>query len=208
MVTQLKRIDPDDYFTPVILDIAARYGITVDWDTYDPDRDGGRSGNKGYADFCWGPQGDAGISIKGQYLYAYDADVEVVFHELVHLILGKEGLDLDEGYVLMPYEWHLAKWAAKRMKKDGAWFFRGVKQYQEVTDIQMKPGTKNNLGGIGGLEPEHRRAEWWHNGVRRAQALGLLDARRQPTFQRPVWQGSGVRKAKSWSVMTDRRWVP
>lgn len=197
----------DDYVTPVIFDIASRYGITVDWAAYDPGRDAYRTGHKKYADFCWGPQGDAGISIKGRYLYAYDSDTEVVFHELVHLILGREGLKLCEGYLLMPYEWELAKWAAKRMEKDADWFLRGVRQYQEVTDIQLERETKSN-SGIGSLEPEHRRTRWWHNGVRRAQALGLLDARKQPTFKRPVWRGSGVKRALSWSADTDRRWVP
>lgn len=130
-----------------------------------------------------------------------------MFHELVRLILGKPGLSLCEGYLLMPFEWELAKWAAKRMGTDADWFLRGVRQYQEVTDIQLKRETKSD-SGLGSLEPEHRRARWWRNGVRRAQALGLLDARKQPTFKRPVWRGSGVKKTMSWSAETDRKWVP
>jgi hypothetical protein len=203
------QFEEDDGVTPVIFDIASRYSFKIEW-WKGPERPPTHPRTlEGMKDFVWGPQGDAGISLRGGYLWAYDADVEIVFHELVHLILGKPGLDLCEGYLLMPFEWELAKWAARRMKKDGHWFLRQVRDYQEVTKIQEEwpvPTPGPPWGGTAVLDPDDRRTKWWRNGIVRAQKLGLLDDKRRPTFRLPDWKNSGVKKAKSWSVKTDARW--
>lgn len=197
--------EPDDHVTPVIFDIASRYGFKIDWWAGPEAPPTHPETLEGMKDFVWGPQGDAGISLRAGYLWAYDSDAEVVFHELVHLILGDSSLDLCEGYLLMPFELELARWAARRMKKDGSRFLRCVKQYQEVTGIQAEPASKS--GPVHRmLEPEDRKMQWWRHGIVRAQKLGLLDDKKRPTFQFPHWKGSGVKKAWSWSVKTDARW--
>jgi hypothetical protein len=200
-----------DGVTPVIFDIARRYGFKIEW-WGGPDRPLSHPRDlEDMGDFEWGPQGYAGISMQRGYLWAYDADAEIVFHELVHLILGKPGLKLCEGYLLMPFEWELAKWAARRMKKDGHWFLRQVRDYQEVTEIQVEPGppppSKPPWSDTAVLDPNDRRTKWWRNGIMRAQKLGLLDDKRQPTFKLPKWKGSGVKKAMGWSVQTDQGYV-
>jgi hypothetical protein len=194
--------NPGDHITPVIYDICDRYRVKIDW-VQEETRENWTERLEEYCpDFSWSGPGDCGFSFKRQYIYACDANPAHVFHEFLHLILGKECLKLCEGYVLLPFEWEFAKWASRRMGVDRCWFMRLVDLYQQDTPVHYEQHRTAMF------DANHRRNAWWHNGIRRVQALGLLDDRLAPTFQRPVWKGSGVKRAWTWSVATDHKWRP
>jgi hypothetical protein len=195
-----------DYMTPVVLEAAERYGVKMDWFCWTVD--GSNKPPPLPADFSWGPQGHAGFSLSQRYVYACNAEPSDVFHEFVHAILGKPGLLLCEGYLLMPFEWCLAKHLARRMKNDARWFLRSVREYQEITEISWKIDRENFFERFFPLEPRDRRSKWWRRGIQRAQRLGLLDDRLRPTYQLPKWIGSGVASSRNhWGVEDDHRYA-
>jgi hypothetical protein len=197
------RFDPHDHITPVIYDICARYGVTINWAQEKETEDWEQRVRlkADCPDFSWSGLGDCGFSFQRQYVYACAADPAHVFHEFIHCILGQESTVICEGYFLMQFEWELAKWASRRMKADRRFFMERVNAYQEETYVRFS----STDSGI--FRASDRRQSWWRNGLRRAQALGLLDNKLAPTFKRPKWKGSGVKRARNWSVATDHMWT-
>jgi len=199
----------DDCMTPVVIEAGRRYGIKIDWFQWDPVANRDREHPKDLPeDFSWGPQGRAGFSLSQKYVYAYDAEPGDVFHEFIHVILGKPGLKLCEGYLLMPFEWTFAQALAREMGADSDYFLREVDAYQQVTEVDRYRLPNGKRMNSSAFEPAERESTWWRRGVERAQRLGLLDDVLIPTYRYPRWIGSGVAsRTKFWGTETDHSYV-
>lgn len=149
-----------------------------------------------FPDFEMGPLRASGLSVAAQTVVVWDTGPGDVLHELIHLILGPWSLRefCDEGYVLMPYEWQLARDVARRLPDEEALaLIHSVDEYQQDTAIggsQWSFGTTLAAYMIDNNDP--RECAWWKKGLSRAQRLGLLDGDLMPTYKRPQWIGSGV----------------
>ena len=173
--------------------LAARYKIKVELC-----KDGAewlRAGSICHLD----PTMTCAISFRRRTVYMKDthAHLQVVFHEMVHVILGPPSLHLNEGYLLMPFEWELSK----LIKAPG--FRRLVRSYQDPTIITHCGEKERSLQDF----VRARSTEWWAAGISRAHRLGLLELG-SPTFKSPKWEGSGVAKfASRWSPDNDHRYA-
>jgi hypothetical protein len=144
--------------------------------------------------FLKGPLGGAGIRYASNSLaIKTTARPDDILHELVHLVMGRPSTWLSEGFILMPFEWELAKYLARRMGKERASFMNSVKSYQDYTEIGRSLRVIKEFG------PNVRRMNWWRRGIDRAKRLGLLNIDGTPTFRCAKWKGSGVpTKARNW----------
>lgn len=148
----------------------------------------------------YGPLGGAGINFRrGSIMFDHDAQPEDMLHELSHLILGKISVNdrVSEGFVLMPFEWELARHLTRKMdKRERVKFMKGVQAYQDCTVIGL---TQCGLTEYG---PGVRRSKWWRCGVERARRLGLLYSDNTPTFLTANWEESGI------DMSQIRKWDP
>jgi hypothetical protein len=144
--------------------------------------------------FRVGPAGGAGIRYSDNSLAVEPtARPDDILHELAHLVVGRPSTWLSEGFVLMPFEWELAKHLSRRMGQERAGFMKGVKAYQDCTEIGRFQMSMEEFG------PNVRRMKWWRRGVERAKRLGLLYTDGTPTFLCAQWKGSGVpQRARGW----------
>lgn len=125
-------------------------------------------------------------------------DAEDILHELVHLILGPGSVrpHVCESYLLMPFEWCLARYAARTLPNDlRASFLDVVAQYQEGTTIWWAmPYTMRSEGFeetlLSEVGRDARRMRWWREGVQLAIRLGLLDSHKRPTYKRLMFHES------------------
>lgn len=129
------------------------------------------------------------------------ADAADLLHEMAHIILGEPSTchDTCESYVLMPFEWELAKYLARRMAPTSARpFLRQVRDYQGGTEI-VSSGDYFELGE----DVSCRRRRWWREGKRRAVEVGLLRPRTfTPTWKRLSEEESEAlhEHGRSWEV--------
>jgi hypothetical protein len=131
--------------------------------------------------------------------------IEDVLHELVHIVTGKRSVRVCEGYVLMPFEWKLAVWMARRIPNvDRGPFLRAVASYQAATEVSWRRNHVGDLMADFPLEiPTARRQRWWRAGLLRAQQLGLLDTRLCPTFRDADWSALPAAEAYEWCMEDD-----
>lgn len=131
-------------------------------------------------DFEWGPGGDNGLSLsERKVIYEPIAECEYVLHEAMHVVLGEKSLEIDEGWLLMPFEWIFAKHLASSLpKKIAKRFIQRVHNYQGVTTVGRYEETIFAYRNA-------RRQRWWRAGVQRAIVCGLLDERERVTFRPP-----------------------
>lgn len=184
-----------DRTTEVLYGLAARYNIKLEWLAEGAVDEKERRAKQYPSDFSWGTQEDCGFSFKERYVYGYECEAAFIFHELVHLIVGPPGQKVCEGFVLMPFEYELAKYAARSMDADASWFLQEVRDYQECTYIQVGPH-KDDLED---LCPKDRTRAWWQRSLVRARHLKLLDRYGRPTFQDAQWEGTDLfEKGKTW----------
>lgn len=149
--------------------------------------------------FNYGPLGGAGINFRRNALVVdHNASPEDMLHEMAHLVVGRPSTWLSEGYVLMPFEWELAKHLAKRIdQRERKRFMRRVREYQDCTEIGRFHMCLAEFG------PGVRRTKWWRQGLERARRLKLLHTDNTPTFLSAEWEGSGVPKqARTWTPDT------
>jgi hypothetical protein len=150
--------------------------------------------------------GPSGFSVQLRAVFVSPASpVETVLHELVHLVMGRRSEDVCEAFALIPFERRLAAWAAQRMPPpQRGWFMRQVDSYQSVTDVAV---SRNKMGDVyytTAVDFTSRRHVWWQASLRRAQRMGLLDERLQPTFRDADWGAVGA-EAEGWCIRDDYR---
>lgn len=160
----------------VVLNIAAaRYNLQLllneeFWEKY-PDRD-----------YEWGPRGP-GIYWAGRAVVTeHDDGPEDALHELVHLILGQWSClqDVCEGWILLAFEWHLARWCMSQLPNDlRKRFIRNVLSYQyETATLDKFENT---------VPKERRHMKAWREAEARAVMAGLLHPDGMvPTWHRPT----------------------
>lgn len=171
----------------VVIRAALAYGVTV---TVTP--------SSGVLDrsFLVGPLGSCGVRPRQRVLgIESDAHPDDALHELCHLVLGEASLN-DRGcesWILMPFEWRLAKELALQMSRDERRFFlRRVTDYQNGTMVMGE----RMLDALGA---DVRRQKWWREGEHRCQRVGLLDDRMKPTYRMPNWKkGVPCRSPRGW----------
>jgi len=153
-------------------------------------------------DFCQSPVFDAGrsgIVFRTKTVYVENAFTSpaTVLHEMIHLALGPCSMRLDERYVLLSYEWQLAKHISTWLPLgDRASFLAAVDFLQDSDEDFQNPADIPVANA--------RKSLWWRKGVERAQALSLLDGNRKPTFRSAAWKGSGVStRLRRWSPQSD-----
>lgn len=135
---------------------------------------------------------DAGLSLKERKVFFFEGiGVAAQLHEVAHIITHIPGCDLAlvrENYVLMQVERELAR--TMLTKKE----FKDVVAWQQVTTCNDDEDLyEPNLGGKYWLDDVQ-----WRDGYRRAQQVGLLDAKRRPTFQMPVWPADALNTYWAW----------
>lgn len=146
--------------------------------------------------FTHGPMHRAGINWRTNTLAIEEPALpEDILHEMCHLIVGKPSIHLPEAFLLMPFEWELAKYLARKITgyRDRERFMSGVRSYQGGT-------VAGNLMLVEEYGPRVRATKWWRNGIERAKQLKLLYTDRRPTFFRAEWMASGVPYSmRGWS---------
>lgn len=154
-------------------------------------------------DLCESPVscvvGVAGVLFRLKMVYIESASTSpaTVLHEMVHLALGPCSLRLDERYVLLSYEWQLAKHISTWLPKPDRASFLAAVDFLQDADPDFQDPADVPVGNA-------RKSSWWHNGLERAQALGLLNSRRAPTFKCAQWKRSGVStRLRRWSPKLD-----
>lgn len=153
--------------------------------------------------FDRGPLGRAGISFRrNAVVFDHDAAPEDMLHELCHLVVGRPSTWLSEGFVLMPFEWELARHLASHLgARERRRFMDGVRAYQDCTEVgRYQLGLEDYGPGV-------RRMKWWRRGVDRARRLGLLYSNGTPTFLTAMWKGTGINtsRARTWDPGYDER---
>lgn len=191
----------DDMFQALVA-LGHRYEIEVVYGEFGSTDERWRRLTEGLAWGTVGADGSAGFSYEKRIVAAeHGCEIEYVFHELVHCIMGPAFTKLDEGYALMPFEWELARWLAPQLE-DGSFFLDKIDRYQNVTEISKPAFQFDKLG------PGRRKMRFWRQGIKRCIRLGLLDKDWDPTFKSPKWIGSGVATyLKHWSVSTDSKYA-
>lgn len=178
--------------------VAARWGIRLTSRT---------SMYSGYAsdtpkDYERGPR-FAGLSFHARTVYLVRRDSpedvlhsgpEDVLHEMVHVVLGPDSCrgTVSEGFVLMPFEWAVANWIAKHLKRsDRITLLEACEEYQATTSV-IGARDMDDFGG--------REAPWWREGQERVIAAGLLTTGLVPTWETLDARGSEElhRGALSW----------
>jgi hypothetical protein len=148
-------------------------------------------------DVHWGPGTRSGFDRESMRTLVVDYDEdgpEYVLHELVHMVMGSPALRLSEGLVLMPFEWKLAQWIARRRlpPADRTSFMAAVNRYQMDTCVGRDEWLLREFSG------DVRRHRWWRTGVERARSLKLLYTDGTPTWLRADWGGSVIREMTMW----------
>lgn len=181
-----------DEMRDAVIRAALRYDVTVQLGAHQPHRG-----------FTLGPR-SAGLSFAANTLYLpVDAGPEDMLHELTHLVVGRPSLRMSEGFVLMPFEWELAKDIASEMRVRSRRHFMGaIQAYQDNTTVGRFYYDLSDY--------EHARSSrWWRRGIERAVRLRLLTSVENPvpTYLRAHWEGSGVpTRAKHWTPEYDDRY--
>lgn len=182
----------------VLFDAALEYGLNVFLASETLDHEGAIKLIS--PDVRFGPRGASGISFRKKALVVEpDAGTADILHEMVHLIVGPTSLRMNEGYVLMPFEWRLAQELARYMTRTARKYFIGdVRDYQNGTQV-------SDFARLDEYGDEPRRTKWWRRGVERAKRLGLLESDGRPTFKCARWIGSGVKSTRlaTWDPETD-----
>lgn len=150
--------------------------------------------------------GDMGIRFSGGARELYLAhpidtmDVEEcarAIHEVSHLVIGPESCQVDEGYILLAFEWRLCRALARHAPEAvGLDFLTEVNDYQEHTEIALEPRR------IAGFLRTHRKERWWRAAEQRSRQLGLLDERMNPTWRLPNWSVGLTKSPRGWVART------
>lgn len=125
-------------------------------------------------------------------------DVEVQLHELAHVIVQPPWwpmVDVPEELLLMQFERSLARVALdnKSLRRTIAW--------QHETEVSVFCSMLEELEG-------YERSGFWRLGFRLCRMLGILDARRRPTWRWPDWQKLEPYKASLERYIDERGQTP
>lgn len=190
--------EADQLISARIERVAARYGITTRiFSEAHPEP----SDFTAPRDLQWGPVGSCGISFSKRLLYSRSTDHEFVFHELVHLVMGRPSIRVCEAFALLPFEWQLMKWVCRGLPQEPRQLFRlAVDRYQLGTSIT---GDRGRGVVLGDMASAARRERWWKRSLRRAQQLGLLNQKGTPTFRPADWSRFNLRQVRRWSIQAE-----
>lgn len=174
--------------SPEVLDLAKMYNIKVET----------TSGLLGYVEHkALGIHifNRCGLSFAERKVWlTEDADISMQLHEVMHLITHPPGCHLNvvrENFVLMQVEREIARTIFGRGQ------FLDVVSWQQVTivsdDEQLFKDKRSYW----------RSRDLWLGGYERAQQLGLLDAKRRPTFRPATWPDDPARFYFEWQQYYD-----
>jgi len=158
---------------PVVLDIAAKYGIAIKGHDYKiPIAIPRRFQGPAYQ----------GCDPKRRTLYFVESpysDVEHYLHELVHVVVQTPWWSIKktpEELLLLQFERSLAK----STLEDRA--YKKVVRWQEETNVEIA-GKYRSLGELSNYTSQ----PFWRMGYKICRRVGLLDAKNRPTYRWPDW---------------------
>jgi hypothetical protein len=178
----------------VVLQIAARYGVTVK-----------RVREHGVPARYRGPEGQ-GCNPAKRLLYVEEtewAEIEHALHELVHIIVQPPWWSISktpEEIVLFQFERALANATFED------WAYERVVDWQHETGVTISGRYPGDLC-LGDLKP-YENQPFWKYGYALCRRLGLLDARNRPTYRWPDWSRIEAHKNAIWKHFQTRAKSP